>query len=147
MNLITLPYVNPRHHIGRLKGFAYLLFESFMRAYVDAYMKLLYPSWPKYAAFSMYYIVLRNVSFDISCREAFRQGYAKCKISLDLRELVAGKKSWGIYMSSYCVDGVSARLWVWGSWVRIPKLALEAGDQNLWGKGVMAKGKTWLPQT
>ena len=44
MNLITLPLVNPRHHIGKLKGFAYLLFEAFMRAYFDAYMKLLYPS-------------------------------------------------------------------------------------------------------
>ena len=44
MSLITLPLVNPRHHIGKLKGFAYVLFEAFMRAYVDAYMKLLYPS-------------------------------------------------------------------------------------------------------
>ena len=44
MNLLTLPLVNPRHHIGKLIGFAYLLFEAFMRAYVDAYMKLLYPS-------------------------------------------------------------------------------------------------------
>ena len=44
MNLITLPLVNPRHHIGKLKGFAYLLFESFMGAYVDAHMKLWYPS-------------------------------------------------------------------------------------------------------
>ena len=44
MNLITLPLVNLRHHIGKLKGFAYLLFEAFMRTYVDAYMKLLYPS-------------------------------------------------------------------------------------------------------
>ena len=44
MNLLTLPLVNPRHHIGKLKGFAYLLFEAFMRAYFDAYMKLLYPS-------------------------------------------------------------------------------------------------------
>ena len=44
MNLLTLPLVNPRHHIGKLKGFAYLLFEAFMQAYVDAYMKLLYPS-------------------------------------------------------------------------------------------------------
>ena len=43
MNLITLPLVNPRHHIGKLKGFAYLLFEAFMRVYFDAYMKLLYP--------------------------------------------------------------------------------------------------------
>ena len=43
MNLLTLPLVNPRHHIGKLKGFAYLLFEAFMRAYFDAYMKLLYP--------------------------------------------------------------------------------------------------------
>ena len=44
MNLLTLPLVNQRHHIGKLKGFAYLLFEAFMRAYVDANMKLLYPS-------------------------------------------------------------------------------------------------------
>ena len=44
MNLLTLPLVNPSHHIGKLKGFAYLLFEAFMRAYFDAYMKLLYPS-------------------------------------------------------------------------------------------------------
>ena len=44
MNLLTLPLVNPRHHIGKLKGFAYLLFEAFMRAYSDAYMKFLYPS-------------------------------------------------------------------------------------------------------
>ena len=44
MNLITLPLVNPRHHIGKLKGFAHLLFEAFMRAHVDAYMKLLCPS-------------------------------------------------------------------------------------------------------
>ena len=43
MNLLTLPLVNPRHHIGKLKGFAYLLFEAFMRAYFDAWMKLLYP--------------------------------------------------------------------------------------------------------
>ena len=43
MNLLTLPLVKPRHHIGKLKGFAYLLFEAFMRAYVDAYMKLLFP--------------------------------------------------------------------------------------------------------
>ena len=43
MNLLTLPLVNPRHHIGKLKGFAYLLFEAFMRAYFDAYMKLLHP--------------------------------------------------------------------------------------------------------
>ena len=27
-NLLTLPLVNPRHHIGKLKGFAYLLFEA-----------------------------------------------------------------------------------------------------------------------
>ena len=40
MNLITWP----RHHIGKLKGFAYLLFEAFMRAYVDAYMEPLYHS-------------------------------------------------------------------------------------------------------
>ena len=32
MNLATLPLGNPRHHIGKLKGFAYLLFEAFMRA-------------------------------------------------------------------------------------------------------------------
>ena len=44
MSLITLPLVNPRHHIGKLKGFAYVLFEAFLRAYVDAYMKFLYPS-------------------------------------------------------------------------------------------------------
>ena len=45
MNLLTLPLVNPRHHhIGKLKGIAFLLFEAFMRAYFDAYMKLLYPS-------------------------------------------------------------------------------------------------------
>ena len=31
------------HHIGKLKGFANLLFEAFMRAYFDANMKLLYP--------------------------------------------------------------------------------------------------------
>ena len=43
MKVLTLPLVNPRHHIGKLKGFAYLLFEAFMRAYFDAYMKLLYP--------------------------------------------------------------------------------------------------------
>ena len=43
MNLLTLPLVNPRHHIGKLNGFAYLLFEAFMRSYVDAYMKLLDP--------------------------------------------------------------------------------------------------------
>ena len=43
MNLLTLPLVNPGHHMGKLKGFAYSLFEAFMRAYVDAYMKLLYP--------------------------------------------------------------------------------------------------------
>ena len=30
MNMLTLPLVNPRHHIGKLKGFAYLLFEAFM---------------------------------------------------------------------------------------------------------------------
>ena len=40
MNLLTLPLVNPRHHIDKLKGFAYLLFEAFMRAYFDAYVKL-----------------------------------------------------------------------------------------------------------
>ena len=40
MNLLTLPLVNPRHHIGKLKGFAYLLFEAFMQAY----MKFLYLS-------------------------------------------------------------------------------------------------------
>ena len=44
MNLITLLLGNPRHHIGKLNEFAYLLFEAFMRAYVDACMKLLYPS-------------------------------------------------------------------------------------------------------
>ena len=44
MNLLTLPLVNPRHHIGKLKGFPYLLFEAFMRAYFDAYMNLWYPS-------------------------------------------------------------------------------------------------------
>ena len=44
MNLITLPSGYPRHHIGKLKGFAYFLFEAFMRAYVETYMKLLYPS-------------------------------------------------------------------------------------------------------
>ena len=44
MNMLTLPLVNPRHHIDKLKEFAYLLFEAFMRAYVDAYMKLLHPS-------------------------------------------------------------------------------------------------------
>ena len=44
MNLLTLPLGNPRHHIGKLKGFPYLLFEAFMRAYVDTHMKLLYPS-------------------------------------------------------------------------------------------------------
>ena len=44
MNLLTLPLVNQRHHMGKLKGFPYLLFEAFMRAYVEAYMKLLYPS-------------------------------------------------------------------------------------------------------
>ena len=44
MNLLTLPLVNPRHHIGMLKGFAYLLVKAFMRAYFDASMKLLYPS-------------------------------------------------------------------------------------------------------
>ena len=38
MNMLTLPLVNPRHHIGKLKGFAYLLFEAFMGAYFDAYM-------------------------------------------------------------------------------------------------------------
>ena len=36
MNLLTLPLVNPRHHIGKLKKFAYLLFEAFMRAHFDA---------------------------------------------------------------------------------------------------------------
>ena len=40
MNLITLPLGNPRHHIGKLRGFAYLLFEGFMRSYFDACMKL-----------------------------------------------------------------------------------------------------------
>ena len=40
MNLLTLPLVNPRHRVGKLKGFAYLLFEAFMRAYFDAYMTL-----------------------------------------------------------------------------------------------------------
>ena len=44
MNLLTLPLVNPRHHIGKLKGIAYFLFEAFMRAYFDAYMKLLHPA-------------------------------------------------------------------------------------------------------
>ena len=44
MNLLTLPLVNLRHHIGKLNGFAYLLFKAFMRAYFDAHMKLLYPS-------------------------------------------------------------------------------------------------------
>ena len=44
MNLLTLPLVNPRHHIGKLKRFTYVLFEDFMRAYFDADMKLLYPS-------------------------------------------------------------------------------------------------------
>ena len=44
MNLLALPLVNPRHHICIQKGLAYLLFEAFMRAYFDAYMKLLYPS-------------------------------------------------------------------------------------------------------
>ena len=43
MNLITLPLVNPRHPIGKLKGFAYLLFEAFMRAYFDAHMKPFVP--------------------------------------------------------------------------------------------------------
>ena len=43
MNLITLPLVNPRHHIGKHKGFANLLFEAFKRAYFAAFMKLLYP--------------------------------------------------------------------------------------------------------
>ena len=43
MNLLTLPLVNPRQHIGKLKGFVYLLLEAFMRAHFDAYMKLLYP--------------------------------------------------------------------------------------------------------
>ena len=42
MNLLTLPLVNPRHHLGKLKGFAYLPFKAFMWAYFDAYMKLLY---------------------------------------------------------------------------------------------------------
>ena len=42
MNLITLPG-NLRHHIGKLKVLAYLLFEAFMRAYIDDIMKLLYP--------------------------------------------------------------------------------------------------------
>ena len=44
MNLITLPLVNPRYLIDKLKGFAYLPFEVFMRAYFDAYMKILCPS-------------------------------------------------------------------------------------------------------
>ena len=35
---------NPRHQMGKLKGFADLLFGAFIRAYVDVYMKLLYPS-------------------------------------------------------------------------------------------------------
>ena len=39
MNLLTLSLVNPRHHIDKLKGFAYALIEAFM----PAYMKLLYP--------------------------------------------------------------------------------------------------------
>ena len=43
MNLLTLPLVNPRHYIGKLEVLAYLLFEALMRAYFDAYMKLLYP--------------------------------------------------------------------------------------------------------
>ena len=43
MILLTLPLVNPRHHIGKLKGFAFLLFEDFMRAYFDAYMKTFVP--------------------------------------------------------------------------------------------------------
>ena len=34
MNPITLPLRNPRHHIGKLKGFAYLLFEAFMLAVI-----------------------------------------------------------------------------------------------------------------
>ena len=37
MNLITLPLVNPRHHTGKLKGVAYLLFEAFMRAMLMLY--------------------------------------------------------------------------------------------------------------
>ena len=43
MNIITLPLVNLRHQISKLKGFAYLLFEAFMRAYFDAYMKTFVP--------------------------------------------------------------------------------------------------------
>ena len=43
MNLITLPLVNPRHHIGKLKGLAYLLFETFMRAYVDVLYETFVP--------------------------------------------------------------------------------------------------------
>ena len=43
MNLLTLPLVNPRHHIGKIKGVGYLLFEAFMRAYFDANMTLLPP--------------------------------------------------------------------------------------------------------
>ena len=44
MNMLTLSLVNLRHHIGKIKGFAYLLFEAYMRAFLDANMKLLHPS-------------------------------------------------------------------------------------------------------
>ena len=54
MNLLTLQLVSPRHHIGKLKWFAYLLFEA--RAYVDVYMKLLYPSCLVRTVMSQYWI-------------------------------------------------------------------------------------------
>ena len=38
MNLLTLPLVNPRHHIVKLKGFAYLLSEAFL-------LPILMPIW------------------------------------------------------------------------------------------------------
>ena len=66
MSLITLPLVNPRHHIGELKGFAHLLFEAFMRAYFDSYMKLLYPlclvRWCKYRREQCYTGIYGHIS-------------------------------------------------------------------------------------
>ena len=38
---IILPLVNPKYHLGNIKGFIYVLHETFMRAFLEAFMKLL----------------------------------------------------------------------------------------------------------
>ena len=60
MNLLTLPLVNPRHHIGKVKGFACLLFEAFMRAHFRAYIKPFHSSCLVRKTDNLYYITRQS---------------------------------------------------------------------------------------